>query len=123
MTLRFGAGAGSADTGLSYLTTDVGVSFGWTFLQRLRPYAGISVALSGPTNRGPAVGNEDDIPRRPDTTLWAGGSMGLAWRVVEGLDLGIEGFLDLGWSPANNQESGIGLGAVGIVRYTFGAPR
>lgn len=123
VTLRFGAGGGGADTGLTYGTTDVGVSFGYTFLRRVRPYGGVSLALSVPIQPGPEIGPADDTPRRPSATLWVGGSLGLAVRVVGRLELGVEGFCDIGWSRSGHDlESAPILGATGVIRYTFGPP-
>lgn len=125
VSLRFGVGGGGADTGLAYLTTDVGATFGYTFHRRVRPYGGLSVALSAPVNRGPLiVENPDDdqgVKRRPWTTFWVGGNVGLTVRIVANLELGAEGFLDLGWSA--NAESGSIFGGTGVVRYTFGPIR
>jgi len=121
VTLRFGVGGGGASTGLTYATTDVGVSFGWTFLRRVRPYGGVSLALSTPIEHGPWIGNsEDDTLRRPQTTLWLGGNLGLAVRVAGNFEVGAEGFIDSGWRVTHDGDGGLLFGGTGVLRYTFG---
>lgn len=122
-SLRFGTGGGAADTGLAYLTTDVGVSFGYSFRSRVRPYGGISLALSVPVVRGPAVQDEDGdlVARSPATTLWIGAGAGVSVRIVRSLEIGVEGLLDLGWAPSG--DSAIAFGGTCGIRYTFGPVR
>lgn len=123
VSLRFGCGGIAANTGLFALTTDVGVSFGASFLNRVRPYAGLSLALSAPVHRGPNVNDRegDLVPRRPATTLWIGGGMGVTVRVVGHLELGGEALVDLGWSPRG--DTAVAFGGTAVMRYTFGPVR
>lgn len=124
VALRFGVGGGAADTGLSYFTSDVGVSFGYSFLRRVRPYGGLSLAVSAPVDPGPWIGDDDDsdtVPRRPGTTLWLGGAAGLSVRVVDRLEVGVEGFVDLGWDPGG--DTATAFGGTAMIRYTFGPVR
>jgi hypothetical protein len=120
ITLRFGAGGGGANNGLTYATTDVGVGFGWTFLRRVRPYGGVSLALSTPVERGPLVGNDDDDRRRPGTNVWLGASAGVAVRLVDHLECGVEGMFDWGLPLSHGADGGLGVAATGVLRYTFG---
>jgi hypothetical protein len=123
VTLHFGLGGGAADTGLAWMTPDLGLSFGYTFRNRVRPYVGLSLALAAPLDRGPVVPDADDDGhgRRPALTLWTGGSAGLSVRLVDSLELGAEFFTQWGWAP--NGESGLALGGTGVLRYTFGPVR
>lgn len=123
LTVHFGLGGGAADTGLAWLTPDLGVSFGYTFLRRVRPYLGLSLALAAPLDRGPVIPDADDSgrDRRPAVTLWTGASAGLSVRVAGSLELGAEFFTQWGWAP--NSESGLVLGGTGVLRYTFGPVR
>lgn len=123
VALRFGVGGGAADTGLTYFTSDVGVSFGYSFLRRVRPYVGLSLAMSVPVDPGPWIEDEDgdEIRRRPGTTLWMGGGLGLSVRVVENLEVGFEGFADLGWDPGG--DTATAFGGTAMIRYTFGPVR
>lgn len=114
--VRFGAGGGGADTGLAYATLDSGVVFGYTLWRRVRPYAGLSVAVALPVRPGPFI-RDDLIPRRPETTLWAGLNAGITIRVVGSLEVGGEYLMHCGWSSLD--ETALALGGTGILRYVF----
>ena len=123
LTVHFGLGGGSADTGLAWITPDLGVSFGYSFARRVRPYIGVSFALAAPLARGPLIRDAEDegVDRRPALTLWSGASAGLSVRVARSLELGAEFFTQWGWAP--NSESALVVGGTGVLRYTFGPVR
>lgn len=80
LMLAAGVGGVVGDTGGVYATGDLGASVGWTIGRRIRPYVGATTALSSAVSTHGAG--------RP--TLWVGGSVGAAVRVVGALELGVD---------------------------------
>jgi hypothetical protein len=125
LTVRGGSGGGSANTGLSWWTADGGVSFGYSFLRRVRPYVGLDLSLSVPLTRGPVIyENRDDADARqdgrwPGASLFGGGHLGLSVRVAGPFELGAEGQCQYGWDLLTHDATfvyGVTLG----MRWTFG---
>lgn len=117
--LGFGLGGGAANTGLAYLTMDVGPSFGWTFKDRVRPYGGIALGLSVPVARGPLLDAHDDDPgRRPSTTVYLDPFAGAAVRLWDALELSAEVRVPLGIARSDRV---VMVAASGALRYTFGS--
>lgn len=114
--VRFGAGGGGADTGLAYMTLDEGVVFGYSLWRRVRPYAGLSLAVSVPVRPGPLI-REYVLPRRPEITLWAGLNTGITVRIVGSFEAGAEYLMYSGWSSPD--EMVLALGGTGVLRYVF----
>jgi hypothetical protein len=110
-----GTGGGLTDTGLAYATADVGALFSWTFFDRLTPYGGPAVAVSIPVTRGAAMSGAV----RPGVTGWAGGMVGVEYRLSDKLYTSVEGSILEGWST-NGEAAGIFVGSVGL-RYRFDA--
>lgn len=123
LALNFGINAGGTDSGLVYLGPDVGLVFGYTFARRLRPYAGMALALSIPVRTGPGIADgEDDTAslRYPHTTFYMVPVGGIAVRLVANLELSAEGSCNFGVSSEDNVFS---WSVTGGLRYTFGGRR
>jgi hypothetical protein len=121
LSVGFGLGGGAFDTGYVWGTGDVGVTFGYTFLRIVRPYAGAAFALSQPLRPGPGMrGSDGDAFRTPSTTLYGDLLAGVAVRVVGAFEVAGEFHCDLGWSQPQNVLAYLGTLAV---RYTFGPIR
>lgn len=115
-TVRFGLGAGGGNTGLVYATGDVGATFGWTFKERVRPYGGLALALSCPVRQGQRLATGDD-DHAVFATFYLLPAAGVTIRLVEGLDLTLEGTAALGDDFRDHGIVG-GAGSVSL-RYTF----
>lgn len=122
VSLNFGLSGGGADTGLAWLTPDLGVTFGYTLDERFRPYAGVSFAVGVPIRKGPAIGNDENLSDRvyPQTTLHGIVGVGMAIRLVDSFEFSVQGSLDLGW--AANDERTVAAALTWGLRYTFGEP-
>lgn len=125
LSVRAGlGGGGAASTGLVYGTADVGASVGRTFGGWFRPYGGLGLALSVPVRPGPDVQPDRNDPsktRAIGTTFWANVNLGASMRVVDRLELGVEGTLFGGMSVVG--ENALAASVTGSLRWTFGPTR
>lgn len=117
LALVLGVGGGATNNALSFVSVDAGARVGRRFLDgRLEPYAGLTVALSVPTQTPDgAVRAEND--RRFLTTLWVGGEVGAVWHVDTRLDAGAGVQLLGAYSAAHDAAL---LIPTAHVRYAFG---
>ncbi|MBM4396287.1 MAG: hypothetical protein FJ087_11410 [Deltaproteobacteria bacterium] len=119
VAFRAGLGGGGADSGLGYLTGDLGLSFGHTFADRVRIYGGPAFAVSAPFREGEALAHDSlESPRHPGLTLYGLGVVGVAVRLVDRLDLSVEA---AGAWGGDGESDSITAGAViGGLRWTTG---
>ena len=115
LRLFTGLGMGGMDTGLVYGTLDTGLLLTYEFSGRLTPYAAGFVALSAPFARGNII----DENQKPGTTIYGGGVVGLAVRIMDSLFLSGEWVLaPVLAGQSAEPESFVSAGSVGMsVRF------